>query len=210
MVEAAKAGNLQALTSLAHVQAMGVYTSRNLNMALDNLARAASAGWPDAKRELEILARASGAGWKKLRTSINPEALRRPPARRVLREQPRLRLFETFATPEECDWLIERCRHRLGPAQVYENEGAELQRHTGRSNSEGSYEIDASDVMLSLIHDRIARASGVPIEHFEVGKLLHYKPGETFTRHSDFLQAGMQEDRCAWPAGGDVSRLSQR
>lgn len=194
LVEKAKAGNPQALTGLAHVQAMGAFTSRNLNVALDNLARAASAGWPDAIRELQILARASGGGWKKLRASVNPEALRRPPARRVLLERPRVRVFENFATSEECDWLIERCRHRLGPAQVYANSGTELQRNMGRSNSEASYELDASDVVLSLIQDRIARASGVPIEHFEVGKLLHYKPGETFMRHSDFLQPGMKEE----------------
>jgi prolyl 4-hydroxylase len=178
LVEAAKAGNPQALTALAHAQALGLHTSRNLNMALDNLARAASVGWPDAVRELQILARTSG-GWKKLRASVNPEALRRSPTRRVLIEHPRVRVFENFATPEECDWLIERCRHRLGLAQVYLDSGADLQRHAGRSNSEASYEVDASDVVLSIIHDRIAHASRVPIEHFEVGKLLHFKPGET-------------------------------
>jgi prolyl 4-hydroxylase len=194
LVEAAKAGNPQALTNLAHAQAMGVFTSRNLNMALDNLARAASVGWPDAVRELQVLARASGGGWKKLRGSINPEALRRPPPRRVLLEQPRVRVFENFATPDECDWLIERCRHRLAPAKVYENSGTEAQRHADRSNSEAAYEFDASDVVLSLVHDRIARASGVPIENFEVGQLLHYKPGETFARHSDFLQPGMHDE----------------
>jgi prolyl 4-hydroxylase len=193
LVEAAKAGNPHALTNLAHVQAMGFCTSRNLNLALDNLARAASVGWPDAMQELQVLARTTGS-WKKLRTSVNLEALRRPPARRVLLEDPRVRVFENFATPEECDWLIKRGRHRLEPAQVYQNQGAHLQRHEGRSNSEADYELDASDVVLSLLHDRIARASGVPIEHFEVGKLLHYKPGETFTRHSDFLQPGLHEE----------------
>jgi prolyl 4-hydroxylase len=194
LVEAAKAGNPQALTNLAHVQALGVHTSRNLDLALDNLARAASVGWPDAMHELQILARMSGAGWKKLWTSVNPEMLRRPPPRRNVLEHPRVRVFENFATAEECDWLIERCRHRLAPAQVYENSATEAQRHAGRSNSEADYELDAADVVLSLIYDRIARASGVPIENFEVGKLLHYSPGETFTRHSDFLQPGMHDE----------------
>jgi prolyl 4-hydroxylase len=144
--------------------------------------------------ELKVLARGAGGGWKKLRTSVNPELLRRPPARRVLLEEPRVRVFENFATSDECDWLIARCRHRLEPAQVYEGQGAELQRHEGRSNSEANYEIDASDAVLSVIQDRIARASGVPVEHFEMGKLLHYKPGETFMRHSDFLQPGLHEE----------------
>ncbi|MGD9979170.1 MAG: 2OG-Fe(II) oxygenase [Hyphomonadaceae bacterium] len=193
LVEAAKAGNPQALTHLAHALAMGVYTPRNLNLALDNLARAASVDWPDAKRELQVLARASG-GWKNLRSAVNPELLRRPPVRRVLLERPRARVFENFATSQECDWLVARCRHRLAPAQVYLEQGEQLSRHRDRSNSEASYELDAADIMLSLIHDRVAGASGVPIEHFEVGKLLHYKPGETFARHSDFLQPGLREE----------------
>jgi predicted 2-oxoglutarate/Fe(II)-dependent dioxygenase YbiX len=194
LVEAAKAGNPQALTHLAHVQAIGAFTPRNLDLALDNLARAASVGWPDAVRELQVLARMSGGGWKKLRASVSAEALRRPPARRVLLEQPRARVFENFATPQECDWLIERCRHRLAPAQVYENSGVERRHHAGRNNSEAAYELDAADIVLSLIHDRIARASGVPVEHFELGQLLHYELGQTFMRHSDFLQPGMHEE----------------
>jgi prolyl 4-hydroxylase len=194
LLDAAKAGNPLAITVLAHVQALGAYTARHLDKALDNLARAASVDWPDAKRELEILARTSGVGWKKLRALVNMEALRTPPAKRMLLEQPRVRVFEQFATPEECDWLIERCSHRLGPAQVYEGHGTDLVQNAGRSNSEASFDLDASDVVLSLVHDRIARASGVPIEHFEVGKLLHYRPGQTFSRHSDFLQPGMREE----------------
>ncbi len=193
LVEAAKAGNPQALTELAHAQAMGAFTPRNLTMALDNLARAASVGWPDALQELQLLARTSG-NWKRLRAAVNVEALRRPPPRRALLEAPRLRAFDGFATPEECDWLIARCRHRLGRAQVYEGQGGALHSHEGRSNSEASFELDASDVVLSLIHDRVARASGVPAGHFEVGKLLHYKPGETFMRHSDFLQPGLHDE----------------
>lgn len=194
LVEAAKAGNPQALTMLAHVQAMGVYTPRSLNLALDNLARAASVDWTDAKRELQVLARMSGVSWKKLRTSVDVEVLRCPPKPRVVLERPRARVFESFAAPQECDWLIERCRSQLKPAQVYQNSGTELQTHAGRSNSEGSFEIEAADVVLSLILDRVARASAVPVEHFEIGKLLHYRPGESFERHSDFLQPGMHEE----------------
>lgn len=194
LAEAAKAGNPLALTTLAHVQALGVGTPRNLNAALDNLARAASVDWPDAKRELQLLARMSGVSWKKLRASVNPEILRRPPPKKVLLEQPRIRVFEKFATSDECDWLIERCRGHLKPATVYENSGTQSQQHAGRSNSEAGYQLESSDVVLSLIQDRIARASGVPVENFEVGQLLHYKPGETFMRHSDFLQPGMHEE----------------
>lgn len=193
LVEAAKSGNPQALTHLAHVQAMGVYTPRNFVMALENLVRAASVDWPDAKRELQVLARTSRGTARQLRTAVNPEMLRRPPERRVVLEQPRVRVFEGFATEAECDWLIERCRNRLQPAQVYEDSGTELKFNPGRSNTESGYDLETSDLVLSIVHDRIARASGIPVTHFEVAKLLNYKPGQTFARHSDFLQPGMKE-----------------
>ena len=185
LVEAANAGNPQALTYLAHVQALGVFTPRDLDAALKNLSRAASLGWREAIDEEKILARDS---------SIEPELLRRPPVRRTLLERPRVRVFEGFATPQECDWLIARGRSRLQPAKVYEDSGTEAQHHAGRSNSEADFDLQTSDIVLSLVLDRIARASGVPFEHFEVGKLLHYRPGQTFMRHSDFLQPGMHEE----------------
>jgi prolyl 4-hydroxylase len=194
MVTAAKAGNPDALTALAHAQALGFLMPRNVNMALDNLTRAAAVAWPDAVRELQVLARAPGSNAKKLRALVNCEAWRRPPERRVLLEGPRARVFEGFATPDECDWLIARCRHRLKPAAVYKNSGTEAESHPGRSNSEASYELGESDVVLSLIHDRIARATSVGVEHFEVAKLLHYDPGEAFTRHHDFFQPGMIDE----------------
>ena len=31
-------------------------------------------------------------------------------------DRPRVRAFESFATSQECDWLVERCRHHLKPA----------------------------------------------------------------------------------------------
>ncbi|MBK8543087.1 MAG: 2OG-Fe(II) oxygenase [Caulobacteraceae bacterium] len=194
LVEAAKSGNPQALTHLARVQAMGIYTPRNFMMALDNLVRAAAVDWPDAKRELQVLARASRGATRQLRAALDPEMLRRPPERRAVIEQPRVRVFEGFATEAECDWLIERCRDRLQPAQVYEGSGTELKTNAGRSNTESGYDLEASDLVLSIVLDRIARASGIPVTHFEIAKLLNYKPGQTFARHSDFLESGLQEN----------------
>jgi prolyl 4-hydroxylase len=194
MVEAAKAGNPQALTALAHAQALGFLTTRNLSLALDNLARAAAVGWPEALRELQFLTRLPGSNAAKLRAAVNATALQKPPERRVVLDVPRVRAFERFATPGECDWLIAKGRSGLRPARVYENSSAAMQAHEGRTNTEADFELEMSDIVLSLIHDRIAHATAVPVEHFEVAKLLHYDPGQTFTRHSDFLKPGAGMD----------------
>jgi len=123
LVEAAKAGNPQALTELAHAQAMGAFTPRNLTMALDNLARAASVGWPDALRELQVLARTSG-NWKKLRAAVNVEALRRPPPRRVLLEAPRLR---------GCSMALPRRKNAIGSSHAAATGSAALRSMKGRA-----------------------------------------------------------------------------
>jgi prolyl 4-hydroxylase len=165
-----------------------------MDLALDNLARAASVGWPAAVHELQFLARAPGSNWKKLRASADLEAWRRAPARRVLADAPRLRVFENFATPEECDWLIGACRAQLGRATVYKATADQLHVDDTRTNTEADFQFGASDIVLSLIRDRIARAAAVPVEHYEVAKLLHYAPGEAFTRHSDFFMPWMSEE----------------
>jgi len=194
IIAAAKAGNPQALTALAHAQALGCWTPRNLDMALDNLARAASVGWTPALRELQLLAHSPAANAKKLRETVNAKAWRRAPERRALLETPRLRVFENFATAAECDWLIACCKDKLQRAQIYNDAGTSMQVGNSRTNTEADYEFDLSDIPLSLIRDRIANATTAPVEHFEVAKLLHYNPGEAFSRHSDFFHAWMTEE----------------
>src|SRR5262249_39474574 len=152
----------------------GFCTPRNLELALDNLARAASVGWPNAMRELQLLARTPGTNAKKLRASVDVAAWRRGAERRVLFGAPRLGVFEGFATAAECDWLIAACRAKLGRATVYRTTADHLQVDDTRTNTEADFQFDASDIVLSLIRDRIARASAVPVENYEVAKLLHY------------------------------------
>ncbi len=194
VIGAAKAGNPKALTELAHMQALGVRVPRNLGLALDNLARAASVGWPPAVRELQFLARSPGSNWKKLRASVNPEAWRGAPQRRVVLDEPRLRVFEQFATKEECDWLIERAKADLKRSRVLSANAADREVDQTRTNSEADYRLDAADVVLSLVQDRIARAIGVPVHYYEVAKLLHYDPGEAFNLHCDFFTPAMADE----------------
>lgn len=194
LMKAAEEGNPEAITHLAHVQALGIYTPRDLDAALANLERAASLGWPNAQRELQLLARNGGEDWRALHASIDLDALRKPTDRRVLLERPRVRVFEAFAKQSECDWLVALARGGLSPARVYHDQGATSEVHAGRTNSEAAYDLHASDVVLSVINDRVARATGIPIENFEIGQLLNYQPGQTFARHSDFLQPGMREE----------------
>ena len=77
-------------------------------------------------------------------------------------------------------------------AKVYRGSSTPQVAET-RTNREMSFTIFNADVVLSLIRDRIAAASGAPVTHFEIAKLLHYSPGEQFALHADFIEAKTPE-----------------
>lgn len=190
--EAATRGGGEAAALLAICAAWGVGQARNIDAALDHLARAAQLGWDPARRELELLARDCAADPAVLRRKVDLASWRSSPAVRVVFEKPRIIVVERFATADECQWLIGRSRGGLERAKVYRGSSTAQVADT-RTNREMSFTIFNADVVLSLIRDRIAAATGAPVSHFEIAKLLHYSPGEQFALHADFIEAKTPE-----------------
>jgi prolyl 4-hydroxylase len=190
--DAAAHGGGEAAALLAVCVAWGVGQARNVDVALDHLARAAQLGWDPALRELQLLARDRGADLAALRRQIDLASLRSPPGARVAFERPRIVVLEHFATAEECQWLIGRAGSGLQRAKVYRS-SATAQVAETRTNREMALTIFNADVTLSLIRDRIAAASNAPATHFEIAKILHYSPGEEFALHADFIEAKTPE-----------------
>jgi prolyl 4-hydroxylase len=190
--DAAAHGGGEAAALLAVCAAWGVGQARNVDAALDNLARAAQLGWTSALRELQLLARNTGTDVAALRRKIDVASLRSAPGARVVFEKPRIAVFERFATAEESQWLIGRAGSGLQRAKVYRG-SARPQVAETRTNREMSLTIFNADVVLSLIRDRIAAACGAPVTHFEIAKILHYSPGEQFALHADFIEAKTPE-----------------
>ena len=186
--EALARGSGEAAALLAVCAAWGVAQARNIDTALDHLARAAELGWDSALRELQLLARDSGNDPAPLRRKIDIALLRSAPAIRVVFEKPRIVVIEGFASADECQWLIGRAASgALERAKVYRSSSTAQVAET-RTNREMSFTIFNADVMVSLIRDRIAAASGAAVTHFEIPKLLHYSPGEQFALHADFIE----------------------
>lgn len=190
--DAAAHGGGEAAALLSVCAAWGVGQARNVDAALDHLARAAELGWDPALRELQLLARDQGTDPAALRRRIDVASLRSPPGARVAFERPRIVVLEHFATAEECQWLIGRAGSGLQRAKVYRS-SATAQVAETRTNREMALTIFSADVALSLIRDRIAAASGAPVTHFEIAKILHYSPGEQFALHADFIEAKTPE-----------------
>lgn len=178
---AADRGHAAATAQLALIAAFGVLRPRSLSDAIICLRRAAALGWAPARQELQLLTRGT--------PDVNIAALTSPPPVRVVSESPRIRVFERFATPAECDWLVERGRHGLRRALVYRKDAEGHQASDSRTNSEADFSYSNASVLLALLRDRIAAAAGISTDHFEVAKLLHYEPGQQFEPHGDFQDA---------------------
>jgi hypothetical protein len=97
-------------------------------------------------------------------------------------------VIDGFASSAECDWLIERGRHSLKRAMVYRKDAAGHGLVETRTNTEADFTVVNSDLVLSLVRDRMAAALGIATPFFEVTKLLHYEPGQHFALHADFIE----------------------
>lgn len=175
--------------------------------ALDQLARAATAGSQKAQGQLRVLADGTAGAdgdWAQMRAGVDVAAWLSPPPRQVLREAPRLRTVEAFASRAVCDWLIARGRPQLKAATVYDLGHGGAQRHDARSNSAAEFDILVADVVVMLLRARIAAATRLPTAAMELPQVLHYAVGQRFERHFDFLDPEM-------PAyAADLARQGQR
>ncbi|MGE0596916.1 MAG: 2OG-Fe(II) oxygenase [Hyphomonadaceae bacterium] len=176
---AAEGGSGEAAFMLAIFAARGVLQPRNFERAAQFLQIAASYGWARAGQELALLARGT--------RHIDFEALTRPPEAEILSDSPRVVALRGFATPEECNWIIGCGRDHLRRARVYQGADA-LVKSDVRTNSEADFTIFNTDVLLGVVRMRMERATGAPDSHFEVAKLLHYQPGQTFALHADYFE----------------------
>lgn len=191
--DAAARGSGEAAALLSICSAWGVGQQRNVEAALDYLLHAAQLGWQPALRELQLLARDSAADPEALRSKVDLNAWRAPPAVRVAFDKPRIIVIERFATAQECQWIMARASGGgLQRAKVYRSSPTAQVADT-RTNREMAFTIFNADVVLSLIRDRIAAVTRAPASHFEIAKLLHYSPGEQFALHADFIEAKTPE-----------------
>jgi prolyl 4-hydroxylase len=190
---AVKAGSGEAAHLLAVFIAAGVGFKPDWQRALNALRHSAELGYVHAQRELALLAGQSGMSrdWKQLRADVNlPGWIASPPAHE-LRSSPRIRAVEKFASPTVCDWMIDIARPHLKAAMTYDPARGGMHYEAGRTNSACHFILPHSDLVLALIRERMAAATGVPAKFFEITTSLHYLPGQTFAPHHDYLDASL-------------------
>ena len=132
------------------------------------------------------------------------DRLLRAPFPTPLAERPRLRRFEGFADADECRWLIERARPKLAPAVVWDMDSGETRVDPYRSNSAVELGLVETDVVVAMLRARIAAATRLPEFIFELPQLMHYRVGEEFRPHHDYIDP----DKPGFAA--DIARRGQR
>lgn len=177
---AAERGDGDAAHICAVIAGQDTGLDNNWGIAFDYLGLAASCGSQQAQQQQRLLldgaSRIDSARW------LTPA-----PARPYF-DGPRIAVAEGFATAAECDWLIARARPLLKAAEVYDPQGGGgFRAEDIRSNSAASFTLVQSDVVMMLLRARIARWAGLSTDEMEPPSVLHYKVGQSFAPHYDFI-----------------------
>ena len=215
LVEAADRGDGRAAGMLSVLAAGGFHAPQNWTAALDYLQRAAELGWVPAREQLLMLNRVAATEWaammgpaddlwRRLRQGVDLESWLRPPAARVLSENPRVIAIEALAPPEVCRWIVGRCAGRLVRAEVDDpRTGLPVMGQT-RTNRVASFGLAETGVLNLVIQSRIGAAIGAPLSVMEAFAVLNYGPGEQASEHFDYLDPAI-------PAyAEEIARVGQR
>lgn len=106
----------------------------------------------------------------------------------VISWSPRIILFRSFLSPEECDYLIAIARPRLGKSTVVDvNTGKGIESKVRTSTSMFLTSAERKYPMIEAIEKRISIYSMVPVENGELLQILRYEPGQFYRPHHDYF-----------------------
>ncbi|KAL2322809.1 hypothetical protein Fmac_027188 [Flemingia macrophylla] len=105
----------------------------------------------------------------------------------VLSWKPRALYFPNFATAEQCESIIEVAKDGLKPSTLALRKGETEENTKGIRTSSGVF-ISASEDKtgtLSVIEEKIARATMISRTHGEAYNILRYEVGQRYNSHYD-------------------------
>ncbi|HSZ74507.1 MAG TPA: 2OG-Fe(II) oxygenase [Rhizomicrobium sp.] len=185
IIEAAQKGEPDATHMVSVFAACGAGLPQDWSAAFDYMRHAAGFGSSLARAQLALL---SNKEWQHARDHIDIDTLLATPEPRIVSPAPRISVIENLLPHVLCDWLIERARPHLKPAQVYSRTTAEGSIERGRTNSAMEFNIAETDLVVALVREKIARLTQLPMHAMEHTQVLHYTPGQQFFRHFDFFE----------------------
>lgn len=197
-------GAAQESPEAAHLSAVftaaGIGLSQSFSTALDLLQRAAELGHQLAGAELALLAgeldlsrtllrpeTRTGVDWANLRKACDAAALLALPPVEIASSSPRIAVVPGFASPAVCDWLIERARHRVQRAQIFDTGSGVLRLDEQRTNRETHFHLLDCDLVMMFTRARLAAITGAPLLGLELTAVLHYTEGQRYAPHVDYF-----------------------
>lgn len=175
LLEAPQTGEV--LHRLALLAAIGLGLPHDPALALDRLRRAAALGHETAAASLDLILEEPGGfeGWF------------RPRPAEPICQTPHILVADDFVSDRVCDWLIRAARPHLEPARIFDIETGEGRLDPVRSNTAFAFDLGATDMVLVLVREKLARLAGLPVAGLESSQVLHYRPGQQFDWHFDHL-----------------------
>ena len=213
LVEAARAGDGEALLELAHWRVYGDIVRRDLAAARALFRRAAGAeveqgallhaaflangsggppDWPAAVAALERVAQASAQARAQLAllAAMDLDGEGYPtsrPAAEPVSAAPDARIARGLLSGAECAWLAERARPYLQPSVVVDPATGRMIPNPVRISDGAAFGVLQEDVVVSAINRRIAALTGTGYAAGEPLQLLRYGPGGEYKAHLDAL-----------------------
>lgn len=191
--DAADAGDGVAALRSAVFAAEGFGRPHDWNAALELLARAAELGAGDAQRQITLLTddTSAGAPWGDQLANLDLHALLTPPPLERKSDVSMVGLCKGFAPQRFCAWLIERSQARVQPAYVQVAGTGERRISTKRTAFSCGIGPQNRDFVMSVLQERAARLTGLPLSNQEQPNVISYEPGQHFEAHYDFTAANL-------------------
>lgn len=213
-------GVANAALELATWRLTGEYIRRDLAMARDYFIQAADLGLAPA-RPIAIAMLGNGAGGTERRWS---EALQRLGAERdplsreiasrlaemsidangrpqastsgkVVIDDPEVRSFRSFLSPDECALLIQCASALFQPSVVVHPTSGQMVRDPVRTSEVASFPFVLENPFVHAINQRIAAATGSDVDQGEPLQVLRYSPGQQYKLHCDALPGQTNQRR---------------
>ncbi|MFN3523381.1 MAG: 2OG-Fe(II) oxygenase [Phenylobacterium sp.] len=184
LVQAAKAGDAQAGCQLALLAGLDGPAAP---MALPALAGAAVAGFSPALRLIgERDARTGSVDLDALGAAVDLAAWDAPLEHQRLNDAPGVWMVPDVLPHWACDYVSALAEPALRRGMVVNEAGGESVEDI-RANRVMHFGLVDSDVILELINNRLADVAGMPPAHAEGLGVLHYRVGESYAPHVDYI-----------------------
>jgi prolyl 4-hydroxylase len=146
--------------------------------------------------------------WDAVRELLSrPPSIRVPVAVGLSGGKPDVVSVASFATVEECDYVIGKAAPMLRPSAVIDERTGQAIRHPVRTSFNATLWPLDQDLVIHVINERMAALAGLPGERGEMLSVLCYRPGQEYRPHFDFLSEGAADRRELERAGQRVTTV---